>query len=37
MVIARRDGGAIEGQLTEATRAAILPIALQGDAEQSTS
>jgi hypothetical protein len=31
MVIARRDGGSVEGHLTEATRAAIMPIALQPD------
>ncbi|HEX2881614.1 MAG TPA: hypothetical protein VHO25_18925 [Polyangiaceae bacterium] len=37
MVISRRDGGAIEGQLTEATRAAIMPIALHGDWEEATT
>lgn len=35
VVMSRRDGGAIEGQLTEATRAAIMPIVLQSDAEES--
>lgn len=30
VVLARQDGGAIEGKLLEATRAAILPIALHG-------
>jgi hypothetical protein len=29
VVLSRRDGGAIQGQLNDATRAAILPIALQ--------
>jgi hypothetical protein len=32
VVLARRDGGAIQGQLNAATRAAILPIALTDDA-----
>lgn len=31
VVLSRADGGAIEGKLLEATRAAILPIVLQGD------
>lgn len=31
VVLARRDGGAIQGQLSAATRAAILPIALKQD------
>lgn len=31
VVLARRDGGAIQGQLNAATRAAILPIALQAE------
>lgn len=32
VVLSRRDGGAIEGKLLEATRAAILPIVLQEEA-----
>jgi len=32
LVMTRRDGGAIQGQLSAATRAAILPIALRDDA-----
>jgi hypothetical protein len=32
VVLARRDGGAIQGPLSAATRAAILPIALSADA-----
>jgi hypothetical protein len=32
VVLARRDGGAIQGPLNAATRAAILPIALQAGA-----
>lgn len=31
VVLARRDGGAIQGQLNEAARAAILPIALAAE------
>jgi len=31
VVMSRRDGGAIQGQLNAATRAAILPIALRQD------
>ena len=31
VVLARRDGGALQGQLNAATRAAILPIALQAE------
>jgi hypothetical protein len=34
LVMTRRDGGAIQGQLSAATRAAILPIALRQDAGQ---
>jgi hypothetical protein len=33
MVIARRDGGSVEGKLSDATRAAIMPIALGTAAE----
>jgi len=33
--MSRRDGGAIEGQLTEVTRAAIMPIVLQDDADEA--
>jgi len=32
VVLTRRDGGAIEGQLSAATRAAILPIAMRAEA-----
>lgn len=32
VVLARRDGGSIQGQLSAATRAAILPIALRQEA-----
>lgn len=32
VVLSRRDGGGIQGQLNAATRAAILPIALEGGA-----
>jgi hypothetical protein len=32
MVLSRRDGGAIQGTLSDATRAAILPIAVRGEA-----
>ena len=33
VVLTRRDGGAIQGSLGAATRAAILPIALRSDAD----
>jgi hypothetical protein len=32
VVLTRRDGGAIQGQLSAATRAAILPIAMRAEA-----
>lgn len=34
MLLSRRDGSAIQGQLSAATRAAILPIALAEDTEE---
>jgi hypothetical protein len=37
VVLTRRDGGTIEGQLLEATRAAILPIVLQEEVHESAA
>jgi hypothetical protein len=35
VVMSRRDGSAVEGSLTEATRAAIMPIVMQNDSDES--
>lgn len=37
LVLERRDGGSIDGQLSSATRAAILPIAMQEDQAAESS